>query len=62
MADDADAVIAGVARRLARALARAAYERDADSRKAVAALQTELCEIVRTEESAPIHRAESAQP
>jgi hypothetical protein len=44
-----DASIAAIARRLAEALARAAYERDTESKKAVAQLQTELCETVRRE-------------
>jgi hypothetical protein len=56
----ADAVIAEVGRRLARALARAAYERDPDSGKAVRSLQSELCAAVR-EESASTQSAESAQ-
>ena len=44
-----DAVIAGIGRHLAQALARRAYERDAESSKAVAQLLTELCAAVRSE-------------
>jgi hypothetical protein len=47
-----DAVIANIGRNLAEALARCAYERDVDSAKAVAVLQTELCAAVRSEHEA----------
>jgi hypothetical protein len=44
-----DASIAAIARNLAYALARRGYERDTESAKAVAALQTELCAAVKLE-------------
>jgi hypothetical protein len=47
-----DATIAAVGRRLARALARAAYGRDPESKRAVSLLQTELCQAAREESAA----------
>lgn len=46
-----DAVVAVVARRLAKALDDCARSRSEDDKKRVAALHTELCSVVRTEET-----------
>lgn len=45
-----DTDIAAIARRLAEALAKFAYERDVESKKDVSRLQTELCSAVRLEQ------------
>lgn len=44
-----DASIAAIGRRLATALAKAAYERDQQSKQDVARVHTELCQAVREE-------------
>ena len=51
-----DATVAEVARRLASALSKAGYERDLQSKKEVAALNTELCQAVRAEAAEPAEK------